>query len=766
MKKLFFPVVLAVTVLLGGVLAFAMWKAKPQTSQAFYESGKKYFDEKKYPEAIIQFLNAIRKDSRNRDARYQLALSYVAQQDLTNAVGHLRALLELYPDDIPASLQLGAIYLTGGRSNPDLFRMAREIAEKILAGDAQHVGALILSGNASAGLQDFRTSVDFFERALSADPQNLAAFISLGTSQALQKNYREAEQAFLKAREVSPKDKAVLVSLANYYRAIKENAKAEAVFKDAYSQYPTDKTIYIQVVDFYNGTGRSDEAEKILREVQSKMPDSPEPSIFLVDLMIARNRQEEARTFLIELKQKFPKSLDVATKVAMSFLQDQPDRARAEIDQLIKELPDNPIGYVLLGELQFSAGQYAEAEATLGKPPAVDASYPQVHFFLGNMALRKGQVDQAMFHYQKSLAVNSRYVPSRVALGEIFLSKNKITDAREEIRKALEVRPDFVPARLIKATLDNVDKNYNAAEQELTSLAKQLPDNALVYRQMAVYYDSRGRTADAESNFVRAHELRPEAPELLRDLVFFYMRQKQADKAIQRITAVADDKKTAFHHELLGVVLSRSGKLPDAEQAFKKALEKEPARLSAHAFLVADFMRAGKEDDALKQLDEMIKRNPGNNDALSMKGQIYQGQGKLAEAKEQYSQALKANPNMDLAANNLAWILAEDGSDLNAALGYAQSARKRQPNSPEVADTLGWVYYKLGNNVLAREQLRFAVSKQPDNAVFQYHLGLIYKQNKQIDEAQAALKKAVESKQQFKEKSHAQAELQALLTAK
>jgi len=766
MKKLFFPVVLAVTVLLGGVLAYTIWKAKPQTAQAFYESGKKYFDEKKYPEAIIQFLNAIRKDPRNRDARYHLAVSYVSQQDLANAVSHLRALLELYPDDIPASLQLGGIYLNAGRSNPDLFRLARETAEKILATDAQHVGAMILSGNASAGLQDYRTSVDFFERALSVDPQNLAAFISLGTTQALQKNYTEAEQAFLKAREVSPKDKAVLASLANYYRATRENAKAEAVFRDAFAQYPTDKTIYVQVVSFFNGTGRFEEAEKILREVQSKMPDNPEPSIFLVDLMIARNRSEEARTLLLELKQKFPKNLDVATKVAMSFLQDQPDRARAEIDQLIKEQPNNPTGHVLLGELQFIAGQYDDAQATLGKAPAVDAPYPQVHFFLGNMALRKGLVDQAMFHYQKSLAVNSRYLPSRVALGEIFLSKNKLADAREEIRKALEVRPDFVPARLIKATLDNVDKNYNAAEQELTALAKQSPDNALVYRQMAIYYDSRGRTAEAETNFVRAHELRPDSPEMLRDLVFFYMRRKQPDKAIQRISAVADDKKTAFHHELLGVVLSRLGKYPDAEQAFRKALEKEPGRLATHALLVADLVRTGRQDDALKQLDEMIKRNPTNNEALGMKGQIYQAQGKLAEAKEQYSQALKANPNLDLAANNLAWILAEDGSDLNAALGYAQGARKRQPESPEVADTLGWVYYKLGNNVLAREQLRFAVSKQPDNAVFQYHLGLIYKQNKQIDEAQAALKKAVDSKQQFKEKSHAQAELQALLNTK
>jgi len=66
------------------------------------------------------------------------------------------------------------------------------------------------------------------------------------------------------------------------------------------------------------------------------------------------------------------------------------------------------------------------------------------------------------------------------------------------------------------------------------------------------------------------------------------------------------------------------------------------------------------------------------------------------------------------------------GRALNAALGWAQIARKRAPENENAADTLGWVYYKLGSHVLARNQLQFAVSKQPDNPVFQYHLAMIY----------------------------------------
>jgi tetratricopeptide (TPR) repeat protein len=766
MKKLFFQAVLAATVLLGGVLAYTIWKAAPSTPKAYFESGKKYYDQKKYPEAIIQLLNAVRKDSRYRDARLLLATVYEAQQDFAHAAAELKALLEYYPDDPQGNLQLGSIYLAAGQGNPDYFKQAQTMANKLLAKDPKNVAALILSGNASSGLQDYRSSVDLFQQALTLDPENLAAFISLGASQALQKNYPEAEQAFLKAREIDPKDKSAMVSLANYYRAVKDDMKAEAVFKEALAAYPADRGIYTQAVVFYNQTNRFEDIEHILKNAQDKSPDDPAPSLMLVDLYTSRDRNGDARKLLIDTKQRFPKNLDVAAKLALNFLQDQPEQARVEIEQVVKSDPKNPIGYVLQGELQFLSGQYDAAEGTLGKPPAVDSRFPQVHFFLGNIAARKGQLDQAMFHYQKSLSTNSAYVPARVALAEVYLSKGNIQDSREEIRKALEVRSDFTPARLLKAALDSGDKNSKAAEQELTALSKEQPNNFLVYRQMALYDESRARPGEAEKNFLKALELQPDSQEVLRALTLFYIRQKQAERAIQRLLMVPETKRQAFHYELLGVAYSLAGKSQDAENAYKAALAKEPGRTSSEADLFKEYMRKGRTEEGVKILDDLVKTNPSNASAYAVKATILEGQGKIEEAKKTYAEALKVNPNYPGAANNLAYLLAEEGQDLNSALGWAQSARKSQPDNPNMADTLGWVYYKMGNYVLAREQVQFAAGKQPDNAIFQYHLGLIYKQTKQISEAQAALKKAVSSPKDFKEKSSAEAALKEIATSR
>ena len=766
MKKILIPSILVATILVGGVMAYAIWKAVPVSAQDYFKSGKAYYDKQKYAEASVQLLNAVQKDPRNRDAHYFLALSYLNQKNMNAGAQQLASLLDYYPDDIEANLRLGNLYLVAGGSNAEYFRKADELAKRILSKDPQNVAALVLSGNASAGLQDYRTSVDLFEKAVSLDPQNAAAFVSLGTAQAIQKNFPDAEQAFLKARQVNPKDKSALISLANYYRSIGQLDKAESIFKESLETYPGDKDIYVQVVEFYNQTGRYEDVERVLQNAQSANAKDPAPSLILAGFYEVRNRVPDARRLLFDLKKTYPDNLDVAGKLAANLLPDDSVRARTEIDQILKADPTNATGLLLLGQIQFNSGEYDKVEETFGKSPTLKSTYPQTEFLLGQIALKKGQGDQAQDHFQKSLSVNSRYLPARAALAELLISKSKFADSRTEVGKMLAVQPNFVPALILDATLDLAEKKYSDAEPKLTALVKSQPNNPLVHRQMGLYYDARGRTSDAEKSLLRALELQPDAQKSLQDLIQFYMRTKQNDKAIQRIAAVPDERKQSFHYELLGLVYAQAARYSEAEKAYQMALVKDPSNTNSVGYLVAMYIQGGRLEEGLKQLDVLIKKNPSNAGAYTVKGMIFEKQGKLEDAKQNYAQALKVDSNYETAGNNLAFLLAEQGQDLNTALSWAQMARKKQPDNPGIADTLGWVYFKLGSYLLARDQLQFAVGKQPDNAVFQYHLALIYKETKQIPEAQNALKKAINSPQDFKEKSLAQAELKQLSTLK
>jgi len=757
MKKLF-PLILVIGLILGAYLTYSVWRVSTTSPQAFFESGKKYYESKHYAEARIEFLNALRGDPRHRDSRYYLALTHLGEQDARSAVAQFKTLLEYYPDDVEANLQLGRIDLAAGLKDSDSLRQAKQIAEKVLSKEPTNVSALMLLGNSATGLQDYRSAADQFEKAIALDPQNGGAFLSMGASQLLQKSFPEAEKAFLKAHEINPKDKAALVTLGMYYVGTGDTAKAERILKAGLADYPADREIYLQLVGLYFRAMRFEDVENVLREAQTHDKDDPFPSLSIVNLYEALNRLADARKLLLELKRKFPKNVGVAIKLATNLLQDRPEEARKEIDEILKAEPTNPAGHVLLGELEFTNGKMEAAEATLGTNPALNSPYPQAHFLLGSLSARKGNIDQAREHYQKSLAVNKNYAPARVALAEIYMNQGKLGDARQELRTVLESHSRNVPARLLKTSLDVLTRDYAEAERELNAILKENPDNAAVHRQMGLYYAARGNNTAAERSLTRALELNPKSEQSFRELTLFYLKT-QKEKAVKTLASVPDADKQAFHYELMGIVASQAGKLQDAENAFKKALAMDPDRATSDQLLLTQYITSGRIDDAFKMLNEREKKDPRNSGVLAMKGVLYERQGKLEEAKQHYARALQGNETLDLPANNLALLLAEEGHELDKALGLAQGVRKRHPEDPNFADTLAWVYYKLGSHVLAREAAQFAVSRQPDSGEFQYHLALIYKANGQISEAVSALKKAAASPGDFKQKALAQAAL-------
>src|SRR5262245_41518110 len=128
MKKFSYAALLLAVVLLGAVLVGVMWQSSPRTTQDFLSRGKAYYEDKKYAEATVDFLNALQRNPRHREARYVLVQALLAQKNALAAVRQLKPLLEYYPDDKQARLELGNIYLTGGHQDAEFFRQAQQIA--------------------------------------------------------------------------------------------------------------------------------------------------------------------------------------------------------------------------------------------------------------------------------------------------------------------------------------------------------------------------------------------------------------------------------------------------------------------------------------------------------------------------------------------------------------------------------------------------------------------------------------------------------------
>ena len=139
----------------------------------------------------------------------------------------------------------------------------------------------------------------------------------------------------------------------------------------------------------------------------------------------------------------------------------------------------------------------------------------------------------------------------------------------------------------------------------------------------------------------------------------------------------------------------------------------------------------GSADDAIATYQRSLKDNPHEASFYVLMGELYESKQNWEKAKESYQKALEIQPDNPLASNNLAYAMVQSGGNVDVALSLAQTARRGMPDSPNAADTLGWVYYQKGDYKSAidlfQEALKLAnKNKSPEDATFHYHLGMAY----------------------------------------
>jgi Flp pilus assembly protein TadD len=162
------------------------------------------------------------------------------------------------------------------------------------------------------------------------------------------------------------------------------------------------------------------------------------------------------------------------------------------------------------------------------------------------------------------------------------------------------------------------------------------------------------------------------------------------------------------------------------------------------------------------EYEALVKRQPASVSAQTFIGMILEAQNKTDDARRQYEKVLGLDANAGVAANNLAWLYATRGQNLDVALRLAETAKARLPAQPEVDDTLGYIYYLKDLPELAVRPLLQSAQADPRNPMPQYHLGLAYAKIGNTSRAREALERALALKPEFQGSDEARKILAAL----
>jgi tetratricopeptide (TPR) repeat protein len=136
------------------------------------------------------------------------------------------------------------------------------------------------------------------------------------------------------------------------------------------------------------------------------------------------------------------------------------------------------------------------------------------------------------------------------------------------------------------------------------------------------------------------------------------------------------------------------------------------------------YIARGRYPEAKEELLEAVRLNPYYAPTYYNLGLVFAALGEPAMATESYERCMALDPENADAANNLAWQYALLGENLERALELATMATETVPSTNNY-DTLGWVFYKMGDLGNARGSLERALELDPGNAEATLHLAIV-----------------------------------------
>jgi tetratricopeptide (TPR) repeat protein len=724
----------------------------------YAKSGDAYAAAGRTAEAIIEYRNALEKDPRAGDVRAKLAEAYLSQGEGGRAIEeYVRAADVL--SDAPSQLKAGKLLLLARR-----FDDARVRAEKALAAEPKNVDAQILLANALAGLKDLDRAVVELEEAIQLQPKRSATYANLGGLEFERGHLDSAEQAFKRAVELSPSSAPAHLALGSFFWATMQLPAAEHEISEALRVERDSVLAHRMMATFYLVTNRRDEAEPHLRRVL-EITKSSSAAIALADYYVIQNKGAEARAVLESIA-KDPKVATAAASTRLAAL----DRAAGRSDEAYRRLDD--VLATDAGQLQalvlksgFLLGDRKMDDAVKTATAAVEAhrDAPAAFAALGRAQAANRNRDAAITAYQEAVRLNPLATDSKIALARLQLASGRAESSMALAAEALKAQPQNADARLVLVQGLISKGELQRAETELDVLKAGFPDSAAVHVQMGILLGRMKKPAEARREFERALELHPDLLDSTAGLVALDLSLRRFDDARTRADALIKDPGAKTEALMLGArTYAALRDFKTSEQLFRRVLTGDPSYLGAYAALAQIYAKQGRLDAALVELDALMQRDPKAVAALTLSGMILAAQGKTDAAQDRFERAMQVDPEAPVAANNLAWIYAANGGNLDVALQLAQTSKRKLTDSPEVNDTLGYIYYKKNLPTLAIPSLRASTEKDPTNAIYHYHLGLAYAKAGESARARQALTQALTLDSDFKGAQDAQSVLQSI----
>lgn len=400
--------------------------------------------------------------------------------------------------------------------------------------------------------------------------------------------------------------------------------------------------------------------------------------------------------------------------------------------------------YAALGAIYEQQHDYKQAIAAYQRAVSLDKDNVDALRGLAQNLANDGQMEAALNAYKSVQSADQQDGQSLIEMSRIYRRLGKFDEALDALKKAesmtqeatmeipyeeaivLEAQGKFDEAasllqKLVTRTT-SADGNYTAGERN---------NRALFLDRLGNIYKETGRPQQALDTFHKMVDLGgEEGARGYQEIIDIYRDQKQWSDATK--TAEEAAKKYPDDHNLkltLALQMADDGRGDQGVQLAKSVLKGNADDRDTYIFLSNIYGRLKRwkdAEEALIEAEKLATRPEEKSYVQFAQGALYERQKKYDQAEAAFRAVLKQDPNNVMTLNYLGYMMADKGMHLEESLTMIKHAVELDPQNGFYLDSLGWVYFKLGNYDEAEDNLRRAVEKLPNDPTIQDHLGELY----------------------------------------
>lgn len=220
-------------------------------------------------------------------------------------------------------------------------------------------------------------------------------------------------------------------------------------------------------------------------------------------------------------------------------------------------------------------------------------------------------------------------------------------------------------------------------------------------------------------------------------------RLPEAERAYRLALETVPHHPEASH--FLGLLLYRLGRFDEAINCITSAIEQQPSNPLYWFNLGVVTQKASRGEDAIHAYRQAITLNPRYLDAFINLGNVLKDQGFTPEAQDAYQRALALNPSHADTHNNLGVLFKEEGR-LEDAINAYRRALQLKPTHIEALNNLGLALMERGTLREAIASFEQALAIMPGYLKALYNLGVARSWAGDDPTAVACLQKAADIK--------------------